>query len=264
MSSGYLWRAAVEPGGAAQSSLRPVPAAIGFELPKVSFSSLGRLHPVPVRVAASAESRHRSSAQAKAVRAVQSHRAAGRAELISAPVAASPRVVDSGSSSRPNPPAARSHDRSSKPPKPKPPAGKRGKPKPPPTPPPPPAGPPPPPPPPPPPAGPPPPPPPAGGETRPGHGRGDRNHVHTGPPGQRRAGKRKKCRDRGRSQSGGEEQGSGAQSGGEERRGRGRRGGDEGERRGGEERGRGQGEGRGGEERRGEERGRGRGGGNRR
>lgn len=182
MSAGYLWRAAVEPR-VTNTSLLVVPPAMARDLADVPFNSLELLRraqveeKVPVR-AEGVASRVRRNVEAVHVARVRA------AQFISV-TASAPQAgqqAPSRSSSHP----ARGTPAKKKPTgKPRPPA-----PPPRPNPPPPPAPQPPPPPPqpvaPPPPAPPPPPPPPpvAAPESRPGRGRGDRNHRHTGPPGQ--------------------------------------------------------------------------------
>jgi type IV secretory pathway VirB10-like protein len=180
MSAGYLWRAAVEPR-VTNTSLLVVPPAMARDLADVPFNSLELLRraqveeKVPVR-AEGVASRVRRNVEAVHVARVRA------AQFISV-TASAPQAgqqAPSRSSSHP----ARGTPAKKKPTgKPRPPA-----PPPRPNPPPPPAPQPPPPPPqpvaPPPPAPPPPPPPVAAPESRPGRGRGDRNHRHTGPPGQ--------------------------------------------------------------------------------
>ena len=178
MSAGYLWRAAVEPGGTAASS-SVVPAAAASELAEVPFNSLHLLRPAKVEDGASVRARQ------VARRVQRSARRARTAQFVSVTVAR--RASHSAPpAARPStPPVKKKPPKSGRGPKPKPkpkPPSAPGPPAPPaPAPVPPPALPPPPPP----PAGP-PPPPPARGETRPGKGKGDKNHVHTGPPGQQK------------------------------------------------------------------------------
>ena len=176
MASGYLWRAAVEPSST-KTVLRLAPAAIARELSDLPFSSLERLRPSAASEGAPVAHR-RAGASPEPRRA----RPANGTQLISASLesarpAPSPRV---------EPP---SHARSAKPgakqPRRRPPQGAAASPSSAASPPAPPRPQPPPP--------PPPrrhpilPPPPVGGETRPGWGKGDKNHTHTGPPGQQRA-----------------------------------------------------------------------------
>jgi outer membrane biosynthesis protein TonB len=182
MSAGYLWRAAVEPGGSA-AKLTVAPAGLRVEPPEMSFNTLDLLR------SAQPEEEPAAGGQADAVasrRAKPAARARSSAQLVSVTVSA----PQSGSAA-PAPVRPPAHPVRAKPPK----SGRKPRPKPPPpaprpNPPPPPAPQPPPPPPPPPvapPAPPPPPqPPPPPIETRPGRGRGDRNHRHTGPPGQQK------------------------------------------------------------------------------
>ena len=210
MSAGYLWRAAVEPGGPA-AGLSVAPPALRVAPAQVQFNSLDLLRPATTHAPASAgppegaavvptDGKTESHARparfvSVTVRAPRARQAApGQSRPATHPAKAKP--TKSKRRSKPKPPAP--------PPRPNPP--------PPPAPAPPPAPPPPPPPQPtpPPPAGP-PPPPVAGGETRPGRGWGDRNHRHTGPPGQQKP-KRKKA-ERGESP----EQAPGEQSPPEER-----------------------------------------------
>ena len=176
MSAGYLWRAAVEPGGTAASS-SVIPAAAASELAEVPFNSLDLLRPAKVEDGASVRARQ------VARRVQRSARRARTAQFVSVTVAR--RASHSAPpAARPStPPAKKKPPKSGRRPKPKPqPPSAPGPPAPPaPAPVPPPALPPPPPP----PAAP-PPPPPARGETRPGKGKGDKNHVHTGPPGQQK------------------------------------------------------------------------------
>lgn len=186
MSAGYLWRAAVEPGGPA-AGLSVAPPAL--RPAQVSFNSLDLLRPAtteapaptgPGESAASARRDVKTDAHVRPARFVSVTVRAPRARQ-----AAPARSRPSTHPAKAKPTKSR---RKSKPKAPAPP--RRPNPPPPPAPPPPPPPQPPPPPPqpiPPPPAGPPPAPPPvAGGETRPGRGRGDRNHRHTGPPGQQK------------------------------------------------------------------------------
>ena len=184
MSAGYLWRAAVEPGGSAAKSTVAAPG-VRVEPAEMSFNTLDLLRSAGSEDVPAAGGR----ADEVARRTVKPEaRARSSARLVSVTVSA-PR---SGSAGR-APVRRPTHPVRAKPPK----NGRKPRPKPPPppprpNPPPPPAPQPPPPPPPPvappapqpPPAPPPPPPPPI--ETRPGRGRGDRNHRHTGPPGQQK------------------------------------------------------------------------------
>src|SRR5207244_2953776 len=168
MTSGYLWRGAIEVRKPAKT-VGSGPQAIGFELPDAPFSSLSKLRAHASRASAPVGKR-RAVVRATPRRSIPVSRPGG-AQLIAAveaPPPSSVHAVRSKHSSRvrtakPQPP--------SKSPRPKPP------PPPVPPPPPPPANP---------PEPPPPPPPPAGAETRPGRGKGDRKHTHTGPPGQRK------------------------------------------------------------------------------
>jgi outer membrane biosynthesis protein TonB len=180
MSAGYLWRAAVEPGSTA-ASLSVVPPTL-VEPADVSFNSLDLLRRAKVEEAAPARPRRISAPVRRKAKREADVRSA---QFVSVTVTAPPARHAAPVSSRPPTEPAKGKPTKSRPkPKPKP------KPKPqPPAPPAPPAPAPPPPPPapspPPPPAGP-PPPPPVRGETRPGKGKGDKNHVHTGPPGQQK------------------------------------------------------------------------------
>jgi hypothetical protein len=211
VSAGYLWRAALD-HQTPQKVLVSVPPALQFKPGAGAelFNSLSSLRTEATRIA-----------RQEALRAEQAHIAAALSDAASASGHASgstsiayirtahgaPSAHDSGSTGS----GGSGHGRQPtlKPPKPQPPHGGSPKPKPPPppppTPPPPPPAPPapPPPPPPPPPAGPPapPPPPPVGSGGRPGWGKGDRNHAHTGPPGHSR---RKYQRNGKSEQSGGE------------------------------------------------------------
>lgn len=180
MSAGYLWRAAVEPGGTA-AKLSAAQLGLRVEPADVSFNTLDLLRP------AEAEEESAGGGQADAVAQKGKPEARSSAQLVSVTVSA----PQSGSAA-PAPERRSKHPVRSKPTKdvqkrrPKPPAPPRrpNPPPPAPQPPPPPA---PPPPPPAPPVAPPPPPPPvAPVETRPGRGLGDRNHRHTGPPGQQK------------------------------------------------------------------------------
>jgi outer membrane biosynthesis protein TonB len=175
MSAGYLWRAAVEPGSTA-ASLPVVPPAL-VEPADVSFNSLDLLRRAKVEEAAPARPRRISAPVRRKAKREADVRSA---QFVSVTVTAPPVRHAAPVSSRPSTQPAKAKPTKSRPkPKPQPPAP----PAPPaPAPPPPPPAPPPPPP----PAGPPPPPPSVRGETRPGKGRGDKNHVHTGPPGQQK------------------------------------------------------------------------------
>ena len=181
MSAGYLWRAAVEPGETAATSSTAQPG-LRVEPADVSFNTLDLLRP--------AEPGQESAGGGQADTVARKDAGPGphtSAQLVSVTVR-SPRP----GSAAPAPVRRSTHPVRTQPTKP----GRKPRPKPPappprPNPPPPPAPQPPPPPPPaPPPVAPPPPPPPApppvAVETRPGRGRGDRNHRHTGPPGQQK------------------------------------------------------------------------------
>jgi hypothetical protein len=212
MSAGYLWRAAVDTSGPG-TSLLVVPPAATSELAEVPFNSLDLLRPARVEDGTSVRAR-------QVTRRVQrSARRARTAQFVS--------VTGAGQARHSAPPAARpstppaktkptNGGRRPKPPPPAPPAQP-----PPPAPPAPPA-----PPPPPPPPVEPPPPPPAGGETRPGRGRGDRNHRHTGPPGQEKRKRAKEERRGGDEHEGGDrgsehgEQGERGPKGGRKEKGR--------------------------------------------
>jgi outer membrane biosynthesis protein TonB len=178
MSAGYLWRAAVEPGSTA-ASLSVVPPTL-VEPADVSFNSLDLLRRAKVEEAAPARPRRISAPVRRKAKREADVRSA---QFVSVTVTAPPARHAAPVSSRPSTEPAKGKPTKSRPkPKPKP------KPQPPAPPAPPAPAPPPPPPapsPPPPPAGP-PPPPPVRGETRPGKGKGDKNHVHTGPPGQQK------------------------------------------------------------------------------
>jgi hypothetical protein len=179
MSAGYLWRAAID-ADSVKSTVTVVPPAVGRELAEVPFNSLDLLSPAKVERGVPAPPRQ------VAKRTASRERRARTAQLVSVTVARGAHQV-APVRSRPS-----THPSKAKPtttrrrPKPRPPAPPVPPPPPAPAPPPAPVSPPPPaaPPPPPPPG--PPPPAPAGGETRPGWGRGDRNHRHTGPPGQQK------------------------------------------------------------------------------
>jgi hypothetical protein len=181
MSAGYLWRAAVEPGGTAA---KVAAAQVGHRLQPadITFDSLDLLRPAPDGEEPAEEGQADTVSQKQATPAAHSS-----AQLVSV-TSSSKTGTAAPAPVRPSP-----HRPGAKPSKP----GRRPKPKPRPTPaprpnpPPPPAPQPPPPPPPPgpPPVGPPPPPPPppiTAPDTRPGRGRGDKNHRHTGPPGQQK------------------------------------------------------------------------------
>jgi outer membrane biosynthesis protein TonB len=211
MSAGYLWRAAVEPGGTA-ARLAAAQPGLRLQPPDISFNSLDLLRPAepdgkPAGGKADAVARRTATYDARARSSVQlvsvTVSAPQSGSAVPAPVRRSthpvrPKPTKNGRKPRPKPPAP--------PPRPNPPPPPA--PQPPPPPPPPPVAP---------PAPPPPPPPPvAAVETRPGRGRGDRNHVHTGPPGQQKPKKGKSGRgDAGsQGQSGSEgEQGGGRGNG---------------------------------------------------
>jgi hypothetical protein len=175
MSAGYLWRAAVEPGSTA-ASLSGVPPALRVEPADVSFNSLDLLRRAKVEEAAPAQPRQ---VGAPVRRKAKPEAHVRSAQFVSVTVTAPPAAPVS---SRPSTSPTKGKTTKSRPrpkPKPKPPAPPALPA--PPAPPPPPAAPVPPPA----PAGP-LPPPPARAETRPGKGNGDKNHVHTGPPGQQK------------------------------------------------------------------------------
>jgi hypothetical protein len=168
MSAGYLWRAAVEPGGTA-ASLSGVPPALRVEPADVSFNSLDLLRRAKVEEAAPAQPRQVS---APVRREAKPEAPMHSAQFVSVTVTPPPAAPVSSRPSTPPAKATKGRPRPRPKPKPKPPAPPA--PPAPPTPAPPPAAP------------PPPPHPPAHGETRPGKGKGDKNHVHTGPPGQQK------------------------------------------------------------------------------
>jgi uncharacterized membrane protein YgcG len=192
VSAGYLWRAALE-HHPAQKALVTVPPALHFQPSADLFNSLTGLRVEAMRVA-----------RQEALRAEQAHVAAtsaphGSAQASGSRSVAFVRTQPAAGPSHGSPSSGGSSDPQPKPPKSKPPRGGKPKPKPPPPPPPAPK----PPPPPPPPVGqplapPPPPPPPMGGGTKPGWGKGDKNHVHTGPPGH----SRRKWQGKGKSERG--------------------------------------------------------------
>jgi hypothetical protein len=194
MSAGYLWRAAVEPGGTAAKSSAAQPGL--RQPPDISFDTLDLLRP--------AEAKEEPAVGGQSVAVAQEAKSGARSSvrLVSVTVSAS----HSGSAT--SPPARRStHPVRTKPtknglkPRPRPAPPPRRNPPPPPAPQPPPPPPPPPAPPQPPPLPPPPPAPPvAAVETRPGRGLGDRNHRHTGPPGQQKPKKGKGGQGEGGSQ----------------------------------------------------------------
>jgi len=163
-ATGYLWRAALEPRDREQL-FSIAPPALRFQLPESAFHPLDLLRPVggriPDRVVANTPQRRHRVNGATAI-----------ARVTPAPVPSSARA-----GGRAKPPAAHQVARPVRKPRIKP------RPKPPP---PPPAAPPPVQPAPPPPTQQPAPPPPPPVRTRPGWGRGDKNHVHTGPPGQQK------------------------------------------------------------------------------
>jgi hypothetical protein len=187
VSAGYLWRSAVD-FSAPEQVLVAVAPAVPAPLPASPFSSLSTLHPLRGQHAVPVE-RRRSAARSHAKQGRGTHTGGARAEAVSfvsrppttAPAAPTPRPP----AWRVNPKPKSPHKGRPKPPPPPPPPLPRPNPPPPP---PPPAGPPPAPP----PAPPPPPPPPVGVDTRPGNGKGDKNHVHTGPPGQQKDKSKKK------------------------------------------------------------------------
>ena len=217
MSAGYLWRAAVEPGGTgtgetvARAGLPARPPVISFDTLDLLRSAEpeavpGRADEVATRTVTS---KPRSGSSVHLVSVTVSGPQSG-GSAAPAPVRSPSRPVRT--TPKPKPPP----NRGQKPrPRPKPAPPPRRNPPPPPAPKPPPPKPPPPPPPPVgPPAPPPPPPPPvAGGETRPGWGKGDRNHRHSGPPGQQKP-------KQGQGNSG--SQGQGGQGGGGHGNGRGK------------------------------------------
>jgi hypothetical protein len=182
MSAGYLWRAAVEPGGTAAESTA-APPGLRVEPPEMSFNTLDLLG------SAGAENEPAAGGQADTVAsrtAKPEARPRTSARLVSVTVS-TPRSGSAGRARvrrpahpvRAKPPKSERKPRPKLPPPPPRPNPPPPAPQPPPPPPPPPVAPP--------PAPPPPPPPPVTrGETRPGRGRGDRNHVHTGPPGQQK------------------------------------------------------------------------------
>ncbi len=174
-ATGYLWRAALEPRDREQL-FAIAPPALRFQLPESAFHPLDLLRPVgggiPDRaVAKTPRRRHARPRQADS------------ATLIARVSPAPARTQPSSARSRAKPPAAHQSARPVRKPRIKP------RPKPPP---PPPAAPPPVQPAPPPPTQQPAPPPPPPVRTRPGWGRGDKNHVHTGPPGQQRGNQNKR------------------------------------------------------------------------
>ncbi|MEP6910434.1 MAG: hypothetical protein ABI896_08395 [Actinomycetota bacterium] len=193
MTSGYLWRAAVDLH-APETLLQATPAAaIGFELPDAPFSSLERLREpsrrasVPVRKARPVVRRNEQRSDSRASAATQLIAVVQTRPASPAQAKHSSRRAVGKHASRPATPPP------GQPPRPAPP--------PPPVPqPPPPVNPPAPPP-------PPPPPPPVREETRPGRGKGDKHHSHSGPPGQA---KRKKEKGQ---QGGTENRSSGGDSG---------------------------------------------------
>lgn len=210
MSAGYLWRAAVEPR-VTSTNLLVVPPALARDLADVPFDSLELLRraqveqKVPVHAPGIASRVHRdvTATHVARVRAAQfisvtttasqgSQQAPAAGRSSTHPVRSTP--TKKKRTGKPRPPAP--------PPRPNPP--------PPPPPPPPPV-------PPPPPPQPPPPPPVAGPDSRPGRGRGDRNHHHTGPPGQN-----KPKRNENRSQGVADQSSQGGEQGRENGRGNGR------------------------------------------
>src|SRR5262245_36922889 len=180
VSAGYLWRSAVD-FSAPEKVLVAVQPEVRVPLPASPFSSLSTLHPLRAQHAVPI-ARKKTAARSHGKAARGAHARGAGAEA----VAFVPRPPTTAPAPpAPPPPAWRV--------KPKPPH--KGRPKPPPAPPPPRPNPPPPPPagpPPAPPPAPPPPPPPVTVETRPGNGKGDKNHVHTGPPGQQKDKSKKK------------------------------------------------------------------------
>ena len=210
VSAGYLWRAALDDGP--QQVLAAAPPAIHFDPGADLFNSLTGLQTEAARVARQ-EALKAQSARIARLPKQGSAAPASKAQPIvfvgTGPAASS----SNGSGSTGS--GGSSHAKSPKPPKPKPPPGRGGQNPPPPPPPPqpapppaPPAGPPP---------APPPPPPPVTGGSRPGWGKGDRNHSHSGPPGQRR---KSKARPHGGEDQG--HQGNDNHQGNEEQHGNGR------------------------------------------
>ena len=211
VSAGYLWRAALDNGP--EQVLAAAPPAIHFDPGADLFNSLTGLQAEAARVA------HQEALKAERaqIAALSKHGSAASGSvtqpivLVRTGPAASP-SHGSGSTGS----GGSGHAKSPKPkPKPKPPPGRGGEKPPPPPPPPqpapppaPPAGPPP---------APPPPPPPVSGGSRPGWGKGDRNHSHSGPPGQRR---KSKARPHGGEEQG--QQGNDNHQGNEEQHGNGR------------------------------------------
>jgi hypothetical protein len=198
VSAGYLWRAALD-HQAPQKVPVAVPPAIHFKPGAGLFNSLTVLRAEAARIAR----QETLSAEKAQVASTSTHHASPHAAGAQSVVFI--RTDPASSSEHHSRPAGSTGSSHARPkPKPKPPRGGHAKPPPPapkPTPPPPP---PPPPAPPAPPAGPPPapppPPPPVSGQTKPGWGKGDRNHVHTGPPG--RSCRKNKGKGKGSGQSG--------------------------------------------------------------
>jgi hypothetical protein len=213
VSAGYLWRAALDTGP--EQVLTTAPPAIHFDPGADLFNSLAGLQAEAAQVArqeALRAERARIAAHSKHGSPASASEAQPIVFVRTGPAASPPHRSGSTGS------GGSSHAKSPKPkPKPKPPPGRGGQhppPPPPPQPAPPPA----------PPAGPPPaqppPPPPARGGSRPGWGKGDRNHSHSGPPGQRR---KSKARPHGGEDQG--QQGNDNHQGNEEQHGNGRGGG---------------------------------------
>ena len=200
MSAGYLWRAAVEPGGSAAklSAAQPV---LSVKPSEVTFNSLDLIRPSETEEAPAAGGQADTVAQKQG-----KPKGRSSAQLVSVTVSGS-----QPGSGAPAPGRRSTHPGRTKPAKPGRKPTPRPAPAPRPNPPPPPAPQPPPPPPPAPsPVAPPPPPPPpvTAPGTRPGRGRGDKNHHHTGPPGQQKPKKGKQGGGGSQGQSSPPEQGS--------------------------------------------------------